>query len=300
MNREMTDILNELERGGEAVLTRTVGGTTYTRVFKRPERLILLGAGHVSRAAAELASKLDFAVTVMDDRPAFANRERFPEAEEVVCDSFAHGIAGLGITSRDYVCVLTRGHRWDTDCLRAILPGEMPCYLGMIGSRRRTSEQMRLLEAEGFDPERLRQIHTPIGLPIKALTPAEIAVSIAAELILTRRSRPLDEGVLEQTDADEELLRRAAQSDAPGAMLLVLEAKGSTPAKTGAMMVVDRSGRAFGTVGGGSGEAEAMKRAMNLIGTGRSEVIELDLTNDVAADEGLVCGGRMKLLAEDL
>ena len=300
MNREMTDILNELERGGEAVLTRTVGGTTYTRVFKRPERLILLGAGHVSRAAAELASKLDFAVTVMDDRPAFANRERFPEAEEIVCDGFARGIAGLGITSRDYVCVLTRGHRWDTDCLRAILPGEMPCYLGMIGSKRRTSEQMRLLEAEGFDPERLRQIHTPIGLPIKALTPAEIAVSIAAELILTRRSRPLDEGVLEQTDADEELLRHAAQDSVPRAMLLVLEAKGSTPAKTGAMMVVDRSGRAFGTVGGGSGEAEAMKRAMNLIGTGRSEVIELDLTNDVAADEGLVCGGRMKLLAEDL
>lgn len=299
MQNEFARLLEELSAGREAVLRRTADGTDYTRVFAAPERLILLGAGHVSQAVAELAAKLDFAVTVVDDRPSFANSERFPDAEHIVVDDFASAIRALGVRVTDYVCVITRGHRCDGDCLRAILPGrEMPFYLGMIGSRRRTSAQLQMLAEEGYDAERIRQIHTPIGLPIKALTPMEIAVSIVAELILTRRSRPVDPTRLERTDADEAVLRFAADGGTPKAMLLVLESRGSTPAKTGSIMVVDRDGRSAGTVGGGCCEAEALRAAARLLRTGGSEVVFTDLTNEVAAEEGMACGGTMKILVE--
>lgn len=301
MKNEFAELLRQLEEGREAILRRTADGVAYTRVFAEPERLILLGAGHVSQAVAELAAKLEFAVTVVDDRAQFANRERFPDAEEIVCGGFAESIRALQIRPDDYVCIITRGHRSDGDCLRAILPGgTMPYYLGMIGSRRRTSAQLKMLEEEGFDPRRIRQIHTPIGLEIKALTPMEIAVSIAGELILMRRSRPTDASRMERTDADEAVLRFAADTRTPKAMMLVLESEGSTPAKTGSLMVIDCAGRSAGTIGGGSCEAEAMQKAAQLIGTGGSEVILADLSNEVAAAEGMACGGKLKILVEDI
>ena len=144
MNREFADILHALERDGEAVLTRTAGGTLYRRKFVRPDRLILLGAGHVSQAVAELAAGLDFSVTVADDRPDFASRERFPMAAEIVCAPFENAVERLCAGPRDYVCVLTRAHQWDGVCLRAVLSGEMPRYLGMMGSRRRATGLMAL------------------------------------------------------------------------------------------------------------------------------------------------------------
>lgn len=301
MNREFADILGKLKENHEAALERTVEGHTYIRKFAQQERLILLGAGHVSQAVADFAAKLDFSVTVVDDRPFFANASRFPAASEIICEQFVTAIREkLHIYSRDYVCVLTRGHRWDADCLRAILPGEMPYYLGMIGSRRRVSGLLALLKDEGFDPKRLEKIHTPIGLSIGALTPAEIAISIAAELILERRSLPKEEEVLEQTNVDEAMLCYAAEADIPKAMILVLETKGSTPAKTGAMMLLDHAGHTFGTVGGGCSEGEALLKARRLLGTGGSEVVYVDLTNEIAEEEGMVCGGTMKLLLEDI
>lgn len=300
MKNEFARLLDELAAGRAAQLRRSVAGTDYTRVFAEPERLIVFGAGHVSQAVAELASKLDFAVTVVDDRPAFANRERFPDAAEIVVDGFADAIRALDIQPSDYVCVITRGHRCDGDCLRALLPGAEPYYLGMIGSRRRTSAQLKMLEDEGFDAGKIQRIHTPIGLPIRAQTPMEIAVSIAAELVLMRRSRPLDPTRLERTDADEAVLRFAAEPATPKAFMMVLESNGSTPAKTGSIMVVDADGRSAGTVGGGSCEAEALVAAARLIGTGRAEILDTDLSNEVAAAEGMACGGTLKMLIEDI
>ena len=301
MNREFSAILNELSQSHEAYLTRTIADKTYVRKFALRERLILLGGGHVSQATAKFASLLDYDITVVDDRAAFANAARFPEASEIICEQFVTAIREkLRIHPRDYVCVLTRGHRWDADCLRAILPGEMPYYLGMIGSRRRVAGLLQLLKEEGYDAERLNRIHTPIGVEIKAQTPEEIAISIVAELILERRSRPNGKEAMEQQNVNTAMLRNIAESETPKVMMLVLETAGSTPAPTGAIMIMDRAGRTFGTVGGGCSEGEAMTKAMQLIGTGGSEVFSVDLTNEVAADEGMVCGGKMKILIEDL
>ena len=137
MRKEFQDILEAVSAGREATLSRQVGDRTYVRRFLPPERLVLLGGGHVSLALYEAALKVGFAVSVVDDRPAFASYTRFPEAREVICDSFENALPWLNIGAGDFVCVLTRGHRDDVTCVRYLLQGNEPRYLGMIGSRRR-------------------------------------------------------------------------------------------------------------------------------------------------------------------
>ena len=272
MRKEFQDILAAVENGREATLTRTVGEATYVRRFLPPERLILLGGGHVSLALYEAARRVDFAVSVVDDRPAFANFTRFPEAREVVCDSFENALPRLHIGAGDFVCVLTRGHRDEVTCVRYLLQGNEPRYLGMIGSRRRVKGLFDMLMEEGYDAERIGRVHAPIGLSIGAVTPAEIAVSICADLIAARHAQPAVEGLLPQQNTD----------------------------KGGALMATDRLGNSAGTIGGGCGENEAILAARRLMGTGRSQVVTVDMTNDVAAMEGMVCGGTMDVLIEDL
>ena len=298
--REFSHILAETGAGRAASLVREAEGQRFVRRFVPEERLILLGGGHIARPLCAMGAMLGFAVTVVDDRPAFANTARFPAAAHVVCDGFAAAIEALQIRPTDYVCVITRGHRWDGECLRVILRGAMPFYLGMIGSRRRVTSLLKLLAEEGFDPGKLSDIHTPIGLKIGAETPAEIAVSICAELVQTRRAQADGDDVLERTDTDPALLAFLAEDAAPGALMLVLSTSGSTPVEAGAVMAIDDMGRSFGTIGGGCGEAEVMRTARRLIGTGQRELVEVDMSNDFAMEEGMVCGGRMLVLAEDV
>lgn len=300
MRKEFQDILAAVAAGREATLTRQVGEQTYVRRFLPPERLILLGGGHVSLALYEAARRVDFAVSVVDDRPAFASFTRFPEAREVLCDSFESALPRLNIGAGDFVCVLTRGHRDDVTCVKRLLGGNEPRYLGMIGSRRRVKGLFDMLAAEGYDRERIGRIHAPIGLSIGAVTPAEIAVSILAELIAARHAQPTVEGLLPQQNTDLDALRFLADDSRPAALLLVLASKGSTPVKGGALMAADKLGNCAGTIGGGCGENEALLAARRLIGTGNSRVVTVDMTNDVAAMEGMVCGGTMDVLIEDL
>lgn len=300
MRKEFQDILAAVAAGREATLTRQVGEQTYVRRFLPPERLILLGGGHVSLALYEAARRVDFAVSVVDDRPAFASFTRFPEAREVLCDSFESALPRLNIGAGDFVCVLTRGHRDDVTCVKHLLGGNEPRYLGMIGSRRRVKRLFDMLAAEGYDRERIGRIHAPIGLSIGAVTPAEIAVSILAELIAARHAQPTVEGLLPQQNTDLDALRFLADDSRPAALLLVLASKGSTPVKGGALMAADKLGNCAGTIGGGCGENEALLAARRLIGTGNSRVVTVDMTNDVAAMEGMVCGGTMDVLIEDL
>ena len=300
MCKEFQDILAAVAAGREATLTRQVGEQTYVRRFLPPERLILLGGGYVSLALYEAARRVDFAVSVVDDRPAFASFTRFPEAREVLCDSFESALPRLNIGAGDFVCVLTRGHRDDVTCVKRLLGGNEPRYLGMIGSRRRVKGLFDMLAAEGYDRERIGRIHAPIGLSIGAVTPAEIAVSILAELIAARHAQPTVEGLLPQQNTDLDALRFLADDSRPAALLLVLASKGSTPVKGGALMAADKLGNCAGTIGGGCGENEALLAARRLIGTGNSRVVTVDMTNDVAAMEGMVCGGTMDVLIEDL
>ena len=285
IQEDFTRVLRETGAGRASEITKEIDGERYVRRFIPEDRLIILGAGHIALPLCRMSAMLDFAVTVVDDRPSFANRGRFPDAAQVVCDSFAKAIGDLKIRPTDYICVITRGHRWDGECLRQILRGEYPSYLGMIGSRRRVTGLLGLLREEGYDSEKL-----------------EIAVSICAELVQHRRSHPAeeDEAVLERTDTNFELLRFLAGGQGPAALMTVISTRGSTPVESGAIMVMDSLGKTIGTIGGGCGEAEVMTAARRLIGTGQAKTVEVDMTNDIAEEEGMVCGGKMRVLVEDI
>jgi len=294
-----------MENGAPAELILTARDekgreTVYTRAFLPPQRLILLGGGHVSQPLARYAADLEFDVVVVDDRPGFANAVRFPEAGRVICDSFENAIRALSITKYDFVCVITRGHRHDAACLRVLLSGDQPRYLGLIGSRRRTIELFQLLEGEGFHRTNIDRIHTPIGFAIGAETPKEIAISILAELIQVRsiRSAERESTRLALTSHEPDLLQYLLSQKEPCALAVVVEKSGSTPVPTGAIMAVNPLGGIVGTVGGGCGEHEILKNALDVLRTGEPRLINLDMSNDVAEEEGMVCGGRMKVWIE--
>jgi xanthine dehydrogenase accessory factor len=149
-------------------------------------RAIVFGGGHISQPLVKVLSLLDFEVTVVDDRPECANQARFPGAHKVICENFHNVLQELTIDDDAALIIVTRGHRYDMDCLRAVM-GSNTRYLGMIGSRRRIREIVHVLREEGAPEDLERRLRAPIGLDIKAETPAEIAVSIAAEVIAVLR-----------------------------------------------------------------------------------------------------------------
>lgn len=146
----------------------------------------IFGAGHVGKAAEPILRSVNFKTKVIDDRPEFASRERFPEADDiVVIDSFKDAWQGMESDEDSYVVIVTRGHNWDYDVLKQTLNRKV-AYIGMLGSRKKVAEIFRVLREEGFKQEDLDRVYTPIGLNIFAETPEEIAVSIAGEMIKVR------------------------------------------------------------------------------------------------------------------
>lgn len=165
------------------------------RLFLEPvlglPRVVLFGGGHVARAVARIAGEAGFRVTVIDDRPKYASSDRFPGAECVVLPGFQEIAARVPIVPRDYVLVMTRGHQYDEEILDQVLRLPPTRFLGVIGSRRKHLAAEERLTTRGIDPERFRDIRGPVGLAIGALTPEEIAISIVAQMIATRRGGPL-------------------------------------------------------------------------------------------------------------
>ncbi len=151
-----------------------------------PADLYVFGAGHVSESLYKVAKIAGFDVTVVDDREAYANRERFPEAQQVIAEDFDKAVARLAPSESSYIVIVTRGHRDDMRVLRWAV--QTPArYVGMIGSKRKTIAIFKQLQEEGLPEHLFDRVHAPIGLDIGAITPEEIAVSITAELIAKRR-----------------------------------------------------------------------------------------------------------------
>ncbi len=159
----------------------------YVEPIRQPARLYIAGAGHVSVELARLAAAVDFAVTVVDDRERFANAGRFPAAE-VMVDEIPSWFASRDLPPDAYFVVVTRGHRQDLETVLALVRRPWR-YLGLIGSRAKVLKVTAALAAEGVPADRLAQLHAPIGLDLGAVTPAEIAVSIVAELLAARSGR---------------------------------------------------------------------------------------------------------------
>lgn len=151
-----------------------------------PPLLYIFGAGHVGYELYKAAGRAGFDVIVSDDREAYANVERFPEAREVIAEDFDRALAGMTPSDSSYIVIVTRGHRDDMRVLRWAVKTQAK-YIGMVGSRRKAITVFRELTKEGLNPELFERVHSPVGLDIGAITPEEIAVSIVAELIGIRR-----------------------------------------------------------------------------------------------------------------
>jgi xanthine dehydrogenase accessory factor len=152
-----------------------------------PAELYIFGAGHIAESLYKIARTAGFDITVVDDREAYASRERFPEAQQVIAVDFDQAMAGLSPGESTYIVIVTRGHRDDMRVLRWAV--QTPArYVGMIGSKRKTIAIFKELQKEGLAPHLFDRVHAPVGLDIGAITPDEIAVSITAELIAKRRN----------------------------------------------------------------------------------------------------------------
>ena len=151
-----------------------------------PALLYIFGAGHVAVNLYKVSKDAGFDVIVVDDREAYANRERFPEAREVIADDFEQATARLTPNESSYIVIVTRGHRDDMRVLRWAVQTQAR-YIGMIGSKRKTIAIFKELQSEGLPAHLFERLHAPVGLDIGAITPEEIAVAITAELIAVRR-----------------------------------------------------------------------------------------------------------------
>jgi len=160
----------------------------YIEPLEPAAHLYIVGAGHVSGELSRFAAHTGFRVHVLDDRERFANRDRFPDASEILVETIPDALARIEWPSNSFVVVVTRGHRHDLDALRAVA-GRRFRYVGMIGSRAKVKRVFDELTATGCPAEWLQQVHAPIGLDIGAVTPAEIAVSILAELVAVKNGK---------------------------------------------------------------------------------------------------------------
>ncbi len=246
--------------------------------FRTQPNLVICGGGHVSCELVKMASCLDFKIKVMDDREDFANRERFPLADEVICDSFDRLEQYLEPDA--YYCVVTRGHKDDFTCVKTILAHPYE-YLGMIGSRTKVKTTFDRLRADGVSEEQIGTIFAPIGLPIRAVTPAEIAVSILAQIIQEKNAKQV-------SSVSRELLEVREH----GVLCIIIEKTGSSPRGVGSMMFVGEH-RTIDSIGGGAVEFAAFDEAKTCT---EAMVKEYYLNPENGADLGMVCGGSNRVL----
>ncbi len=187
ITREAASVLETRQHSLLSLASDTGEVQVFVEIQKRPPRLIIVGAGHIAVPLTEIASSCDFHVTVMDDRRQFANEERFPTANRIIAGTLTSELSSLrkeaGFDNDTYVVLVTRGHQHDMDALIELIDDPI-AYIGMIGSQRRIQAVFQLMESEkGITSTQLDHVYAPIGLDIGAHTPAEIAISIMAEII---------------------------------------------------------------------------------------------------------------------
>jgi xanthine dehydrogenase accessory factor len=192
--KELTHQLHEsakkaITRGKPHVEKIPGSANAWAEIFIEPfvpnPVLLIAGAGHIAAPLASLAHLMNFSVSVTDDRASFANRERFPTANQVLVGDIESTLKNYPITPRTHIVLVTRAHAHDVQGLRAIIDSPA-AYIGMIGSKRRVWAVFKLLHEEGVSPEKLSRVRAPIGLDLGGGTPEEIALSIMAEIIKLR------------------------------------------------------------------------------------------------------------------
>jgi xanthine dehydrogenase accessory factor len=160
----------------------------FVDVLHPKEEVLIFGGGHIAVCVSKLVKTVGFRLVIIDDREEFVNKERFPEADEIIVESIEKALKHIKITPSTYIIIVTRGHLQDQEVLASVIKSDA-AYLGMIGSSKKNATVFQNLKEQGISAEELKKVHAPIGIDIKAQTPEEIAVSIIAEIIQVRRGK---------------------------------------------------------------------------------------------------------------
>ncbi len=269
----------------------------YEELQGRP-KIVICGGGHVGLALAGLLVQLRAEVTVIDDRPMYADLARETGADRVICDSFQQALAAVEDDRNIYFVIMTRGHRFDMVCLKEIMK-KPHAYIGLMASRKRAAMIRQTIVEEGFSEAEAEALHVPIGLKIGAETPDEIAVSVAAELIKVHsEGRKRAQMPKEIT----ETVLHAGTGELPCVLATIIHRKGSGPRDAGTKMLIRADGRTVGTVGGGCNESAVITLARRMMAAPDGpkcirHLIDLRF-DDTESEDGMACGGTMEVFLE--
>lgn len=276
-----------IELGGHRVFCDLLG---------EDKRIVICGGGHVSIPVVMLGVMMGCEVTVLEDRPSYADDARRAGATTVICEPFEKGLEKVSGSADTFFVIVTRGHRYDQICLEKIAQKEH-AYIGMIGSRKRTAMVKENLKEKGIDSAVLDAVYTPIGLNINAETPVEIAVAIMAEIIQVKNRQKRSGGYT------KEMIQAVLEQEpdhSPKVLATIVARKGSAPRGIGTKMLILRNGKCIGTIGGGCMEANVIQKARLMVAAGmpKARICQVDMTGNDAEEEGMVCGGVISVLLE--
>lgn len=296
--KELCTVIEEWKTSG---IFTVDGKDTFVDVLGNESKLVVCGAGHVSIPVIRIGKMLGFDVTVLEDRPSFAENAKNAGADQVICKPFEEALQDVKGDQDTYFVIVTRGHQYDQICLENIL-AKISAYVGMMGSKRRVGMIKGNMIEKGFDKSIVESVHTPVGLDIGAETPAEIAVSIMAEIIKVKKEKGVS-GAFPKEILDAILSKQEKRM----VLATIISREGSAPQGAGTKMLIKQDGTCVGTIGGGYMEAMVRKDALELMErslTGQSEksaeICFVDLSNPKAGEEGMVCGGRLRVLLEKI
>lgn len=275
-------------------VTEIDGVKVYSELLGNKDELVICGAGHVSMPVIDMAKTLGFRVVAIDDREQFVSNAIKHGADDGICTGFSEALPNIPGSLDTYFVIVTRGHKYDSDCLLEIVK-KPHAYIGMIGSRRKIGMVRDFLIANDVPEAVIDSVHMPIGLDIGAETPEEIAVSILAEIIGVKNTVKRNSGFSGP-------LLDALINDGRGPAVLasIVSKKGSAPRGAGARMLCGPNGLLAGTIGGGLAEARTLEKAAEMLSQDSREpfVIQVDMTGQEIEDEGMICGGVIEVLLE--
>lgn len=267
----------------------TDDGEIFVENIEEPLKLYIFGAGHVSKAVYNQAELLDIKCTVVDDREEFLSEQRFKNALRVCTTDYKATIDAFDFKESDAVVIMTRGHKDDYLVLKSVLEkgGIMPRYIGMIGSKGKVEYVYDKLRNDGIKNSTLDMVHAPIGLPFDTETPAEIALSVMAEIYTFKHSKG--------TSIVEENTVEALKTAKDAIECIIIQKHGSGPRNVGSRMIVKKD-EVIGTVGGGAVEAACISDARDMLKNGSATMQkDYSLESQTAENLGMVCGGSFRV-----
>ncbi len=283
-------------------ITDIDGVRVFAETLGNEPELVICGAGHVSMPVITIAKMTGFRVTAIDDREQFVNNAIKRGADRGMCMGFEEALSQIPGSSDTYFVIVTRGHMSDAECLLSIVKKPY-AYIGMIGSRRKIGMVRQTLAETGVPQNVIDSVHMPIGLPIGAETPEEIAVSIMAEIIEFKSDKRRGSGI-----SAEIMAALNAEGRGPAVLATIISKHGSSPRAAGTRMLVEKGGRITGTIGGGCAEATVIEYAGEVL-KGLSDryekneavgpvIMDVDMTGKDIAESGMICGGVIEVMLE--